>query len=525
MFYNSSGEYNDCVSHGACSIPPNISSMNETMGTLLKQTAYYLINSIKLGYKNKKYLHNVLYYLAFIDSLKDFSESKVIEIFSDVYLNLNLAKNDYIKLCKKQNILCVHLKNIIKFPKKLTILSILKLGEKQYYEKNKRLSSDKKYLNEILLSVIKNTALNLINLTEYDKNNLNSEELILESLNYLNLTNQSKEKLKDYTCELSRISIEILEAINSAITEKYGIMEETSVSLSTRPNKAILVSGSNLNDLSKVLNASQNYDIDIYTNGNLLLAHSYPYFKNFKNLKGHFGNGTISNILDFATFPGAILLTKHETQNIEYLYRGRLFTTEKIEPKGVSKIENNDFSKLIDSAMQAKGFAKGQIKENKVVGFNLKEIDKILDDFLALNPQAIFITGFIDNSVNAYNYLKIFLSNLPNNFFAISFSHNIIKDNILFFDICNNFSLSYFILKKLFSKIKINNNKIHFLFTKCDVNTLTSMIYLKNKGAKNISLLECSSTSINPAVLKVFNNIYNINKLTNPILDLKNIVQ
>ena len=35
------------------------------------------------------------------------------------------------------------------------------------------------------------------------------------------------------------------------------------------------------------------------------------YFKQFKNLKGHFGTGVNSTILDFATFPGAILLTKN----------------------------------------------------------------------------------------------------------------------------------------------------------------------------------------------------------------------
>ena len=45
MFYNTSDnyEYNDCVSKGACSISPAISSMQEIMFVLLRQMAYYLI--------------------------------------------------------------------------------------------------------------------------------------------------------------------------------------------------------------------------------------------------------------------------------------------------------------------------------------------------------------------------------------------------------------------------------------------------------------------------------------------------
>ena len=525
MFYNSSGEYNDCVSHGACSIPPNISSMNEVMITILRETAFYLVNIRKAGINNNEILNELLYFLAFLDCFKDFSESQIIDIFLREYSNLNAVKEIYKKYCFENNINCIELKNSLKLPSELNFSYIIKLGEKQYYNRLKKQTAEKKNLNEIIICTARNTSLNLVNLSEYNIFDVQAENLILNSLNFLNFNNQDIEKLKYYINELSQTSVSILEKLNSIITDTYGYLEKSSVSTSTIPNKAIMVSGSNLSDLDNVLKASENFEIDVYTNGNLLLAHAYPHFKNFKNLKGHFGTDTLSNILDFATFPGAILLTKHESQNIEYLYRGRLFSTEKIPPNGVSKITNNDFTPLIDSAIQAKGFAKGQIKDNKNVGFNYNEIDDILNKFISLNSDLIFITGFVDNSVNAYNYLKTFLSNLPENFSAISFSHNLDKTNILYFDICNNFSISYFILKKLFSKISISSKKVYFIFTKCDANTLTNMIYLKNKGAENICLVECSSILINPAVFKVFNNLYNIKTLSNPISDIKEIIK
>ena len=47
MFYNYSQntnyDYNECSARGACSISPNISSLQEVMLILLRQLAYYVI--------------------------------------------------------------------------------------------------------------------------------------------------------------------------------------------------------------------------------------------------------------------------------------------------------------------------------------------------------------------------------------------------------------------------------------------------------------------------------------------------
>ena len=133
-------------------------------------------------------------------------------------------------------------------------------------------------------------------------------------------------------------------------------MTKADVSYSTAQGKAILVSGSNFSELLKVLKNTENENIDIYTHSDLLLAHSLSEFKKYPNLKGHFGDQTENNILDFATFPGSILLTKNAKRTTEYLYRGRLFSNGYIVPKGVIKIENNDYSELINSAKKCERF-------------------------------------------------------------------------------------------------------------------------------------------------------------------------
>ncbi len=62
----------------------------------------------------------------------------------------------------------------------------------------------------------------------------------------------------------------------------------------------------------------------------------------------------------FCNLPGAIILTKHSLHNIENLYRGLLFTTDYTCPKGVIQIKDNDFSKVIEAAENAKGFKTGK---------------------------------------------------------------------------------------------------------------------------------------------------------------------
>ena len=363
----------------------------------------------------------------------------------------------------------------------------------------------------------------MVHLYEINKTCTLAEDDVLNALNLFNSHRILSEKIKQSIDRLAKNDIELLEIINKSQIENFGEIEKSEVSLSTRPNKAIMVSGSNFDDLRNVLLALKDKDIDVYTNGNLLIAHAFPYFKKFDNLKGHFGSGTFNTILDFATFPGAILLTKNETQNIEYLYRGRLFTTDDITPKGVAKIENNDFSPLIESAIQAKGFAKGQQRNPVEIGYNENELELKMQEIINSNPKKLFIIGHANLSINQTDYLKNFFKLMPADSYAISFSYNPDKDNVFALNLGNDYPLIYGALTKIFSYVPVNSDKLVFFLTKCDVNSLSNIINLKNNGAKNIFLPDCPPTVINPAVLRAFNKIFNIHTITTPEEDLAKI--
>lgn len=523
MFYNSSNnyEYNNCISMGACSVSPNISSMQEVMMILLKQIAHYLIKLRDLNTPQVSVAMDVISQIASVDAVKDLSEAQILNAFSKEYNNLIAVRKEYLQLCKKNKKLCIDLKHLIKLSPKTSLSAILQMGDKEFLQKYKKMSITQKYLSEILVATIKSVCVNIVTLNDYGVFCENSSNVVLDALNLFNKPKVNSTEVKDMIKCLASEDIFLLKLINSTQIENYGQIEKTEVSRSTTPNKAIMVSGSNLNDLKKVLLAVEAKNVDVYTNGNLLIAHSFPYFKQFENLKGHFGNGVNTSILDFATFPGAILLTKNEAQNIEYLYRGRLFTTDKIAPKGVVKIENDDFNPLINSALQAKGFAKGQNRQSEFVGYNKQELDVIIDKILDISPRNLYIIGLSSLSFEQKNYFKKFYSIInPKEDVVITFSYNPEMKNVFAFNLGNDYALLYEVLHKLFSKIDLSSENVTFFLTKCDTNSLTNIINLKNGGAKNIFLSECPPTVINPAVLKSFIKLFDVKSMTNPKDDL-----
>ena len=158
MFYNSSGEYNECVSHGACSVSPDVSSMQEILYILFRQIAFYLVNLKSLGINKTNIVDSLIQSISLTDNIKDFTEVQILNIFSSLYNTLINCKNDYVQHCKDSNIKPKYIRNLIKLTPDTNLSSLLNLGEKEFINKYKNINSDKKYLNEILISVIKSVS-------------------------------------------------------------------------------------------------------------------------------------------------------------------------------------------------------------------------------------------------------------------------------------------------------------------------------------------------------------------------------
>ena len=469
-------DVNECTSRGACSLSPSISALQELSLEFLKQLAHYILQLEYLGASNKNIKYKIINVLASLVSLNEFSENQLYSIVMDEYFLLEDTKNTYNKACNKKNVKLKIVNSVEDFNESTTISEAIALGEKVSLNKFKKRSTEEKNLIEILQIIIKSLSLNLVKLNDFNEFDDKIYHHVLETLDSFNKENLPSDIVLNKISKLAKMDNDLQLRISDELLKAFDGINKVKVSHSTQKGKAILVSGNNFFDLLDILNATTDKDIDIYTHSNLLITHALTKFKNFSHLKGHYGDNTENCILDFATFPGSILLTKNSRNNTEYLYRGRLFSNDYITPDGVVKIENNDYTALIEAAQNAKGFSKGKTKDETNLGYEEQEVNSKIEDIISkLNNNKIkrlFVVGIDAHLIAQKEYFNELFENLSQDEFVISFGYESSKENVLTINTGNYIPLVSNILKKLFEKYPISSEKITFFFTTCDVMTI-----------------------------------------------------
>jgi hydroxylamine reductase len=152
------------------------------------------------------------------------------------------------------------------------------------------------------------------------------------------------------------VSVEIMARLDAAHTGRYGKQEATDVTLEVRQNPAILVSGHDLRDLEDLLEQTKGTGIDVYTHGEMLPAHAYPFFKQYDNLVGNYGGAWYEQRKEFASFNGPILMTTNCIKKPTAEYQDRIWTTGLVGWPGLRHVADRatdgrkDFSAIIEQA-------------------------------------------------------------------------------------------------------------------------------------------------------------------------------
>ncbi|MBR1424604.1 hypothetical protein IJ579_03475 [bacterium] len=522
-YNNVNHESNACTSRGACSIAPNIASLQDLVLHFIKEEAHYLLELQKLGFSNRRISLDIMNDLASLVSVNEFSEDQLYSIVLNEYYLLKNIKDTYHNICLEKNIAAWDLDSDVLFNEYTTLSQSIALGEKIFMNNYKKMSPMQRKLTDILVIIVKSLSVHIVKLNDFSKFDIDAYSIILKSLDSLNKKYLSEDDLKLGIKELAKQDCRLQLRISEALFEQFGEISKVNVSHSTKHGKAILVSGNNFFDLKNVLEQTCGKNIDIYTHSNLLITHALKDFQNYPHLKGHYGDTTESCILDFATFPGAILLTKSSRQNTEYLYRGRLFSTDYTVPKGVIKIHDNDFEELIDSALEAKGFKKGKNKQDSMVGYDLTEIKSKFEKIVsALNTgklSRLFIVGMDSYSEAQKEYFKEFFSKMKKDEYAISFFYESDNKNVLTINVGNYLPLATnIIMMFLKDYYDVKSEKLTFFCTNCNVMTISNIVMLHHSEAKNIFMSNCSASTINPAALETFVKEYNLH-ITSSVSD------
>lgn len=529
MYYNyyQTGQYefDECITKGICSINPTLSSLQEVILLYMKELAFYILKLKEMGVSNRRITEDLIDTLSGIVANIDYNQEQFQEVITKLYNNLSQAKSLYVSLCQKHNLECQVLKSHFKHSKKTTLTESIRKGEKYFLKRTNLYSPEQKNLFDIMLFLVKSICTFVLDLESFGVSYDEAQEQILIMLSTMNFCDTPIEDVKKQISKFIGVYYELVKILYRTQVAFYGEIAPVEVSLSTRPGKAIMVSGSNLKDLETILELTKDKNIDVYTHGvEMIMAHTFPKLRAYPNLIGHFGKGAENCLLDYATFPGSILMTKHSLQKVEYLYRGRLFTTDAIAPKGVVKIKDNNFEHLIKSAKEAKGFSHGQQKNPIKVGFNekevLKNINKMMDKVESEEIKHIFVVGLLNYSADQQHYFEKFLDIMPNDCFAISLSYEKNAENVMHIDSFYDFSLIYKILKEISLRKPLKELDMSVFLTKCDKHTVANILNLKNLGIKDIYMCKCSPNMVNPALITALRTIYNIKEFANPEEDL-----
>lgn len=252
------------------------------------------------------------------------------------------------------------------------------------------------------------------------QNTKNIDDVMSETL-YFTLTNVNF-NFEEHIQQLMKIGSAGVEAMNNlsdAHTAKFGIPTPVTVSQNKAEGKAILVSGHNLDMLAKLLEATKDKGINIYTHSEMLPAHGYPELKKYSHLKGNIGKAWFDQSKLFEEFKGAIVVNTNcivpPKTNCGYL--DRLFTYKIVGVEGAKKIENDDFNELIAKALSLPNVDGFSSDKTLSTGHHYKTIltlaPQILEAVKSGKIRQFFVIAGCDAPGSAGEYYREMAESLP----------------------------------------------------------------------------------------------------------------
>lgn len=221
--------------------------------------------------------------------------------------------------------------------------------------------------------------------------------------------------LLEQALSLGKTNLTVMGLLDAANTGTYGTPEPTQVRVSTVAGKAILVSGHDFRDLEAVLKATDGTGINVYTHGELLPANAYPLMKQHPQLIGNFGGAWQDQQTEFASFPGAILMTSNCIIEPKPQYRQRIFTTGPVGWPGLRHLED-DFTPLVQAAKALPACA-DEPEKTITIGFARNSVLSVAGAVVdAVKSGALthfFLIGGCDGAKPGRNYYTEFAESVP----------------------------------------------------------------------------------------------------------------
>lgn len=236
-------------------------------------------------------------------------------------------------------------------------------------------------LQDMMIFALKGLSAYRHHANELGANTINVDDVMAQTL-YFTLTNMNFnfDQHIEQLLKVGKAGVEVMDILSNAHTNKFGIPAPVKISQNKAEGKAILVSGHNLHALKELLEQTKDKGINIYTHSEMLPAHGYPELKKYPHLKGNLGKAWFDQTDLFNKFGGAILMTTNCIVPLRKsaTYSDRLFGYDIASTKGIAHINGDDFTPLINKALEL----------DDVSGFDSDEVISTGHHYKAILPMA-----------------------------------------------------------------------------------------------------------------------------------------
>lgn len=522
-------EEETCMLTGTCSISPFLSSIHAIILIYLEELAFYLTELKMLGITNEEIKENIIQIFSELITNVEYHQEKINYSISTIYKDLYNAKELYKDLCQKNHVTPSSLKSSIKISKSFTVPQAITQGQKFFSNKIKNIDEEQKNLIEMMLILAKSICIYVTELKWLNTDYNEAYEALIDILSLMNFEKFSNKNLEEIIEKYTKLDHKFMLKVFEAKKALFGKFIASEVTVSTRPAKAILVSGNNLKELALILEATKDKNIDVYTHGEMIIAHAFEKLKAYPNLVGHFGKGVEHSMLDFSKFKGAIFLTKLSLHKIKIMYHGSVFTSDTNSPPGITVIKENNFEPLIQSALSSKGFTELETYKSIEVGVNeeyfIKKINEIANKVDTNEIKHVFMVGVPNKTEAQKDYFLDFLNLLGSDCFALSFTDTTNRENVLYINVDYSTPFVYIALNIFIQRKSFEKMKSILLYTKCEPHTIPTIFNMKYMGINDVYFTNCSPDVINPSLTDWMKERLKLKTYTNPQSDLKDMLK
>ncbi len=281
---------------------------------------------------------------------------------------------------------------------------------------------DIRSLRELITYGLKGIAAYAEHALNLGKENEEVQDFIVKALVATLDDSLTKKDLIALTLETGKFGVDTMAMLDAANTGAYGNPEVTEVNIGVRNNPAILISGHDLKDLEELLEQTKGTGVDVYTHGEMLPAHYYPFFKKYPNFVGNYGNAWWKQNEEFETFNGPILFTTNCIIPPKESYKDRVYTTGSTGYPGFKHINDRedgkakDFSEIIAHAKRLP--APKEIESGKIVGgFAHEQVfalaDKVVEAVKSGAIKKFIVMAGCDGRMKSRSYYTEFAEKLP----------------------------------------------------------------------------------------------------------------